>query len=77
MAPGSTFLQVAAVKKPQAQMLVEVLKEKGFHATIAPVTVDGQEVFRTLVGPVHGAADLAKTKADLESAGFKPIVKKY
>ena len=76
-AAGETFLQVAAVRKPQAQLLVEVLKEKGFHASMYPVTVDGQEVYRTLVGPVRGASDLAKTKADLESAGFKPIVKKF
>jgi cell division septation protein DedD len=68
---------VAAVKKPQAQLLVEVLKDKGFHAIMSPVTVDGQEMFRTLVGPVKNAADLARTKADLESAGFRPIVKKY
>jgi DedD protein len=75
--PGQTFLQVAAVKKPQAEVLVEALRKKGFHAIMSPVTVDGQEMFRTLVGPVKNASDLAKTKADLESAGLKPIVKKY
>lgn len=74
---GETFLQVAAVRKPQAQLLVEVLKEKGFRAIMSPVKVDGQEVYRTLVGPIKDASDLARTKASLESAGFKPIVKKY
>ena len=74
---GETFLQVAAVRKPQAQLLVEVLKEKGFRAIMSPVTVDGQEVYRTLVGPITDASDLARTKASLESAGFKPIVKKF
>lgn len=73
--PGQTFLQVAAVKKPQAQMLLDLLKAKGFHATM--VQVDGQEVYRTLVGPVKDAGDLARTKAGLEGAGFKPFVKKY
>jgi cell division septation protein DedD len=76
-APGQTFLQVAAVKRPQAEVLVEALRKKGFHAIMSPVTVEGQEMFRTLVGPVKNASDLAKTKADLESAGLKPIVKKY
>lgn len=74
--PGQTFLQVAAVGKPQAEMLVEVLKEKGFPALIAPVGTDGQR-YRTLVGPLKDASDLASTKVRLESAGFKPIVKKY
>ncbi|HVX68050.1 MAG TPA: SPOR domain-containing protein [Bryobacteraceae bacterium] len=74
-AAGQTFLQVAAVKKPQAQMLLDLLKAKGFHAMM--VQVDGQEVYRTLVGPVKDAGDLARTKAGLEGAGFKPFVKKY
>jgi cell division septation protein DedD len=74
---GQTFLQVAAVKRPQAEVLVELLKKKGFRAIMSPVTVDGQEIFRTLVGPVKDASDLAKTKAGLESAGLKAIVKKY
>jgi outer membrane biosynthesis protein TonB len=74
-AAGSTFLQVAAVKKPQAQMLVDLLRQKGFHAVVDQV--EGKDVYRTLVGPVKDAADLARIKAGLESAGFKPFVKKY
>jgi cell division septation protein DedD len=73
---GQTFLQVAAVGKPQAEMLAEVLKEKGFHALIAPVSPDSQ-IYRTLVGPIRDSAELASTKVKLESAGFKPIVKRY
>ncbi len=76
-APAGTFLQVAAVKREQALMLQDVLKEKGFQTAIVPVTVGGQELFRTLVGPLKDASDIAKTKAQLESAGFKPIVKKF
>jgi cell division septation protein DedD len=73
---GQTFLQVAAVGKPQAEMLVDVLRGKGFHALIAPVAPDSQ-IYRTLVGPIADAAELASTKVKLESAGFKPIVKRY
>ncbi|HXN47817.1 MAG TPA: SPOR domain-containing protein [Bryobacteraceae bacterium] len=73
---GQTFLQVAAVKKPQADMLVELLKDKGFHA-LSSETAPGAELYRTLVGPLRDAAELAKTKADLENAGFKPIVKRF
>jgi len=74
-AAGQTFLQVAAVKKAQAQLMVEVLKGKGFHALLAQV--EGKDVYRTLVGPIKDASDLARTKAALESAGLKPFVKKY
>ena len=73
---GQTYLQVAAVKKPQAEMLVEVLKEKGFRAVSSP-TAPGAELFRALVGPLRDAAEVARTKADLENAGFKPIIKRF
>ena len=73
---GQTFLQVAAVKKPQAEMLVEVLKEKGFRA-VSSQSAPGAELYRALVGPLRDAAELARTKADLENAGFKPIVKRF
>lgn len=77
-APGQTFLQVAALKKPQAEVLVEALRKKGFHASTSPVTVRGQEVFRVLVGPLKSPSEIAKTRADIEALGFpKPIVAKY
>jgi cell division protein FtsN len=74
--PGQTFLQVAAVGKPQADMLVEVLKEKGFPVVVAPVSPDSQ-LYRTLVGPLKNAAEVSVTRTRLENAGFKPIVKRY
>jgi cell division protein FtsN len=73
---GQTYLQVAAVKKPQAEMLVEVLKEKGFRA-VSSETAPGAELYRALVGPLRDAAEIARTKADLENAGFKPIIKRF
>ncbi|HEY1206558.1 MAG: SPOR domain-containing protein [Bryobacteraceae bacterium] len=73
---GQTYLQVAAVKKPQADMLVEVLKEKGFHAVASPLAPGG-ELYRALVGPLRDASEVARTKADLENAGFKPIIKRF
>ncbi len=73
--PG-TYLQVAAVKKPQAEMLVEVLKEKGFRAQTVPLAPGG-ELYRTLVGPLRDSSEVARTKADLENAGFKPIIKRF
>lgn len=78
--PGQVFLQVAAVKRPEAELVVDVLRKKGFRALVAPVTVNGQpstSLFRALVGPFKDASSLAKAKSDLESAGFKPIKRQY
>jgi len=74
-APGQTFLQVAAVKKPEADLMVEVLAKKGFPARVAPVP--GEALFRVLVGPFADSSALAKTRAELEGAGFKSFVRRY
>jgi cell division septation protein DedD len=78
--PGQTFLQVAAVRRPEAELIVDVLKKKGFQALVAPVIVDGHPsdlLYRALVGPLKDGSDLARTKSELETAGFKPIVRRY
>ena len=72
---GRTYLQVLAVAKPEAEVLVEVLTKKGFRAVVAPGPND--RVFRVLVGPAKDLDDASKLKTDLEGAGFKPFVKKY
>jgi cell division septation protein DedD len=74
-AAGQTFLQVAAVRRPEAELIVDVLKKKGFPALTAPVP--NESLFRVLVGPLADSAVLAKTKADLELAGFRSIIRKY
>ncbi|MGE5488310.1 MAG: SPOR domain-containing protein [bacterium] len=79
-APGETYLQVVAVKRTEAEVVVDVLRQKGFRALVAPVVVDGVasgDLYRALVGPVKDATDLARTKAELEAAGFKPIIRRY
>jgi len=78
-APGQTFLQVGAVKRPEAEVIVDVLKKRGFSARVAPVVVGQPEdaLWRVLVGPLPDAATLAKTRADLQNAGFPVIVRKY
>lgn len=74
-APGQTFLQVAAVRRPEAELIADVLKKKGFAAIVAPGP--NETLFRVLVGPLKDQASLAKTQAGLEGAGFKAIVRKY
>ena len=73
--PGQMFLQVSAVARPEAELLVEVLSRKGFRAAMAPGPND--KLIRVLVGPVATEADVAKTRTELESAGFKPMVRRY
>jgi len=72
--PGQTFLQVAAVGQPQAGAVVDTLKAKGFPARLAPGP--NSTIFRVVVGPYGDAATLGKAKADLENAGFHPIMRK-
>ena len=76
---GETYLQVAAIGKPEADLFVDVLSKKGFHALDAPVP-GSAALFRVLVGPLKDASTIAKIRTELQNAGFKgydAIVRKY
>ncbi|HLJ13527.1 MAG TPA: SPOR domain-containing protein [Bryobacteraceae bacterium] len=76
---GQAYLQVAAVGKSEAELFVDVLGKKGFRALYAPVP-GSSVLFRVLVGPVKDASSIAKTRTDLQTAGFKgydALVRKY
>jgi cell division septation protein DedD len=73
--PGQTFLQVSAMARPEAEILVQTLAKRGFRALLAPGPDDSK--FRVLVGPAEDAAAIAKLRSELEQAGFKPFPKKY
>jgi len=72
-APGDTYLQVMAVKRPEAEVVLKTLRDKGFRALLGH---GPNELVRVLVGPLNDAAALGQTKAGLENAGFHPIVRK-
>lgn len=72
--PGNMYLQVAAAAQPQAGVVVDTLKQKGFPALLAQGP--NATLFRVMVGPFADASALGKAKADLENAGFKPMVRK-
>lgn len=74
-APGQTFLQVVAVKRSEAEIVADVLKKKGFRTLIARHPT--ADLFRVLVGPLAGPDEIAKTRAELEAAGFQPMIRKY
>ncbi len=74
LVPGA-YLQVVATKRPEAELIAEVLKKKGFPSLIAPHPTE--PVFRVLVGPLEGPDAIAKARADLQTAGFKPLLRKF
>lgn len=72
---GQKFLQVAATSRADAEIVAETLAKRGFKTTLAPVP--DSKWMRVLVGPLKDAADLADTRARLEAASMKPIVREY
>lgn len=66
--PG-TYWQVMAVARPDAEIMVRTLKDKGFPAVTSPGT---KGLTRVLVGPYPDRLALSKAKTDLEAAGMAP-----
>lgn len=78
-APGEAYLQVVAVQRAEAELFVDVLGKKGFHALYTPVP-DAPMMYRVLVGPFKDPAAIAQARTDLQKAGFKgydALVRKY
>lgn len=71
---GDTYLQIAAVDRGMSEVLVELLRRKGFRAEIALGATE--DIFRVMVGPAKDAAALARIKTDLQAAGFTSFVRK-
>ncbi len=72
---GTTWLQVAATTLPEGEVLRDVLAKRGFSVHLAPVP--GQDLVRVLVGPLNGSEEIARTRARLRDAGFKPFTRRY
>jgi cell division septation protein DedD len=72
--PGDTYLQIAAVDRGMSEVLVELLRRKGFQAEIALGATE--DIFRVVVGPAKDAAALARIKADLQASGFTSFARK-
>lgn len=69
--PG-TYWQVVATTRPEAEIVAEALAKKGLHALVAQAPKAG--LYRVLVGPLSNASATAKTRTDLEAAGFKQVI---
>ena len=76
---AGTYLQLAAVPKAEADLLISVLRKKGFIAA-AGAGPKESNLFRVLVGPLAGADAVSSTRTSLNEAGMpgsKAIVKRF
>ena len=71
---GTVFLQVVATARPEAEVIGGTLSKRGYKTRLS-LAPNG--AFRVLVGPLKDASEIASTRADLEKAGFKPIVRRF
>lgn len=72
--PGETYLQVAATKKSEAELMAEVLAKKGFTTTVMPAP--NTELYRVLVGPLPDPVVVDKTRTRLKGIGLESILRK-
>lgn len=68
------YLQVSAVRRPDADNMVKVLRERGFPALLGESSKQG--LYRVLVGPYKTTGELGRAKSDLKAKGFDSIVAK-
>jgi cell division protein FtsN len=71
---GTVYLQVVATARPEAEVIAGTLSKRGYRTQLSTAPTGS---FRVLVGPLKDASEIARTRADLEKAGFKPIVRKF
>jgi cell division protein FtsN len=68
-----SYLQVAAMKRADADHMVSVLRDRGFPALVGESPKEG--LFRVLVGPYKDITALVDAKAKLKAAGFdNPLI---
>ncbi|MGH9558839.1 MAG: SPOR domain-containing protein [Bryobacteraceae bacterium] len=67
-AAGEVYLQLVATAKAEADVMVDVLRKKGFKARDVEIP-EKRGMFRVLVGPLAEGM-MNETKTDLQSAGF-------
>jgi len=73
--PGQLYLQVAAVRRPDADTLVSELRKKEFGAGVA--AGPNETLFRVVVGPLQDSAEVNRQRARLKELGFDPLVKRF
>jgi hypothetical protein len=69
------YLQMGAVEKGVAVIMVDGLRKRGFTAFAAPGPTD--VIFRVLIGPLGDAEAFRKTKEKIDQIGLNSFVRKY
>lgn len=74
--PAGRYWQVVSTSRPEAEIISGAIAKKGLKSIVTPAPKEGY--YRVIVGPLGDAADTAKTRNELEAAGFRnPILAKY
>lgn len=69
---GSTYVQVVALGRADAEATVRTLREQHLPALLAASSKEG--LFRVLVGPYRQTVDVADAKARLKTLGFSNTI---
>ena len=72
---GEVYLQIGAVERGFAEVLVVGLRTRGFPSVMAPSS--SEKIFRVLIGPLNDAAAYARAKAEMETAGLNFFPRRY
>lgn len=73
--PGEVFLQMAAVEKGVAGVFAEGLRRMGFPSIVAPGP--SERIFRVLIGPVKGEAQMTQIRKSLDAAGLSTFLRRW
>jgi cell division septation protein DedD len=75
--PAGTYLQAAATRRADAEVMLAYLSKGGLRGYVAP-SPKSPELFRVLVGPLPSNEAVADARTKLEGLGIKtPYVIKY
>jgi cell division septation protein DedD len=73
--PGDIYLQIGAVERGFAEVLVVGLRAKGFPSVMTPAP--GEKIFRVLIGPLNDSAAYARAKSEMGAAGLNFFPRRY
>jgi hypothetical protein len=74
-AANGVYLQMGAVEKGVAVIMVDGLRKRGFSAFAAPGPTEA--IFRVLIGPLGDSEGFRKAKEKIDQIGLNSFVRKY
>ena len=73
--PSALYLQMGAVEKGIAVIMVDGLRKHGFAAFAAPGPTD--VIYRVLIGPLADGEEFRRTKEKVDQIGLNSFARKY